>query len=199
MNKITICAEGWLACKSTFYSTLDIIKDSQIELHIGANELRGEIDSGVFGISYLISMYNTLSKRETEAIAVKKLLVDESAALISELSDRAAYIDKVNPRFNTRKSVLKQVESALRSSKMDCNAIDVLKDFGVEEPWFDRPVSQTGNLAYQAIAAIAFATGADVFCLPWFSAARYDYFKERIARIAKTLTERNKILIIPHS
>ena len=99
MNKITICAEGWLACKSTFYSTLDIIKDSQIELHIGANELRGEIDSGVFGISYLISMYNTLSKRETEAIAVKKLLVDESAALISELSDRAAYMATTQDQF----------------------------------------------------------------------------------------------------
>ena len=49
---------GYINCKSSFYTACDTLNDFNIyEFTKGVNRLYGEIDSGVWAISYLISMY----------------------------------------------------------------------------------------------------------------------------------------------
>ena len=63
MKKIFIKNRGYIDCKSGFYSVSDILdEESEYCFNVGVNMLRGEIDSGAFGISYLISMYDSIDK-----------------------------------------------------------------------------------------------------------------------------------------
>ncbi len=53
---ITIKNEGYIHCKSAFYSSEDILSLTEYIFTKGINMLNGDIDSGVWAISYLLSM-----------------------------------------------------------------------------------------------------------------------------------------------
>ena len=63
MKKFVIKNSGYITCHSVFYSVEDVLDEQTVyEFHRGINEMIGDIDSGIFGISYLLSMYEIIDK-----------------------------------------------------------------------------------------------------------------------------------------
>ena len=63
MKDILIKAGGYIDCKSEFYSVFDTINEhNEYHFYPGINRLTGDIDSEIFGISYLMSMYGIAKK-----------------------------------------------------------------------------------------------------------------------------------------
>jgi hypothetical protein len=98
-------------------------EESEYCFNVGVNMLRGEIDSGAFGISYLISMYDSID-RETlflPHIAV----VDDETVQLSDLTQKACYIDCSYDLFNTEKTVKTLVEDGLEKYNLPYSSEDM--------------------------------------------------------------------------
>lgn len=58
INRVRFQNEGYVSCRSGFYYALDLLNgDVDYVFSHGINKLRGEIDSGCWAASYLLSMY----------------------------------------------------------------------------------------------------------------------------------------------
>ena len=56
-RSLIVTNDGYVHCKSRFYTSRDLLSERRTyNFHIGENMLRGEIDSGVWAVSYLLSM-----------------------------------------------------------------------------------------------------------------------------------------------
>ncbi len=201
MRNIKIKAHGYVFCKSTLYSVQDVIQGNYFtfEFKVGRNDLVGEIDSGIFGISYLIPMYKRLSKREKSRITIDGVIIDGEATTLDTLTSRSCYIERGVRLFKNNRSVIEQVRRGLGKSGMNYTAEELLLLFGVEEHYHGRKLLEVGNAEFQARSAIAFAYGIEIFSFPWFSEKRYQYFKHRLDYLLKVLGELNKIAIFPHA
>ena len=63
VHSICIKNDGYVGCKSGFYTALDVIDGGKIyEFSQGLNFLYGDIDSGNWAVSYLLSMYEEKSR-----------------------------------------------------------------------------------------------------------------------------------------
>ena len=58
IESIKAINDGYINCKSSFYTTCDVVNEFVAYNFVnGLNILVGDIDSGIWGISYLLSMY----------------------------------------------------------------------------------------------------------------------------------------------
>ena len=94
VRNISIKNEGYVYCKSRFYSAHDILSnDSCYTFSQGINKLIGEIDSGNWAISYLISMY-TYRREDFVLFEQPKISINNNLFSLDELSEFSCYMDE---------------------------------------------------------------------------------------------------------
>lgn len=193
---ILIFNDGYVMCKSDFYSAKDTLSPFEYHFTSGVNKLVGEIDSGVWGVSYLLSMY----RHNREDFVLFKdctVIVDDTTLALDEFSEYSCYMDAIYPLFNTKIPVNKLVEKAINSNKLECDAESIRELFCIDRERFMRPLSQLGNEKFKAMAAIGYANKKQVFCFPWLSHKRYTYYHENLQELIKILADLNKVVVLP--
>ena len=183
-------------CKSSFYSVDDVLNSQEFEFKKGSNILQGEIDSGIFAITYIIAMYKKTNKKTLFLPLVAE--VDGVNIELSELSKTACYMDMTNPLFSSRKSVVCLINKGLKKSKLPYTAKEILEGFFISDFKYKMPVRACGNEKIRIMAAIGYAWGKEIFCFPWYSKHRYENaFGENISFSTEKLSELGKIVICP--
>lgn len=195
MKEINIKNEGYIFCKSSFYSVLDILENQTFDFTVGINKLVGEIDSGIFGISYLISMYDSVDKKSIFLPLEAK--VDGINTKLSELAKQSCYMDVSYPLFSSNKSTISLIGRGLKKSKLPYTVNDIINMFDIQSKNHLRSIKQTGNEKIKIMAAVGFAFGKEIFCFPWMSKTRYKSFNKHIDISLNILSKNNKIVILP--
>ena len=196
ISKIKISNSGYVDCKSAFYSVADTLNNKEFGFKTGANILIGDIDSSNFAISYFISMFDKVDKRCVfEPLTA---MVNDAEMQLSELHKYSCYLDDSQYKlFSSLKTVKQLISQGLKKSKMLYSLNDICDIFQLSSDRIERPIKSTGNERYQAMAAVGFSFGKQVFCFPWFSKTRYKIYKIRFEYILKVLGEHKKIAILP--
>ena len=196
INKIIAKTDGIAYCKSDFYTTCDILHSSQYEFVNGINELVGEIDSGIWGISYILSMYKNKPKDFT-LYNTPEIIVDDMLVSIGDFVKCSCYMDQSYHLFSTKQSVRKMVESGIRKTKINFLPEDIRNLFLISQDRFERPISNTGHECFKAMAAISYCYGKQVFCFPWMSKIRFSSYHRNITDLLEILERLNIVAILP--
>lgn len=193
---ISVNNDGYVLCKSKFYTARDVLSDRVFDFTLGVNKLVGGIDSGNWAVSYLLSMYKYKSKDFTLS-KDPAITVNNDRISLDEFSKCSCYMDTIHPMFSKKTSVDKLVAKGLKKSKADTTSEKIRELFCIDQERFTRPLSQVGNEIFQVMAAIGYANGKDVFCFPWLSDERYRYYQVRIDAVTEILASLDKVVILP--
>lgn len=158
--------------------------------------LIGEIDSGKWAISYLLSMYQ---HRPEDFVLFNQPTVSLNNKEISlnELSEYSCYMDELDPLFSSANSVKEQIKQGLDQNKLNCSFDDIKNLFYLDSERFERPLNGVGNEIFKAMAAIGFSHKKEVFCFPWLSNTRFESYHEHLTTLLQTLERLEKTVIIP--
>lgn len=196
INEIRIKNDGYIDCKSNFYRAIDILNESiEYTFTKGTNMTIGEIDSGNWGISYLISMYKSINSKTL--FLPLQALVNNRIMDLSELAKYACYMDESCPMFSSKKTIRKMVESGLIKSGISKSSADIRQLFQITDVRFDRTLNEVGNERFKAMAAIAYSSGKQVYCFPWLSKKRFDYYQQNMTDLLCILDSLNMMSIVP--
>jgi len=184
-------------CKSSFYSAQDCLSNnSHYALTQGINKLVGEIDSGIWAISYLLSMYKHRPK-DFALFEEPNVMVNNCIISLNELSGLVCYMDNIDPLFTDGNSIKKLIMRGLKRSKLNYSCEDIQKLFCIDSERFERPLTGVGNEIFKAMAAIGFSYKKEVFCFPWMSNNRFEYYHENLKVILEILENQEKVVIVP--
>ncbi len=199
IKNINLTNNGYIYCKSCFYSCQDGLReDITYQFSMGINKLVGEIDSGNWAVSYLISMYPHFSSLEKGLVFLPhEALVNDEIWYLNKLSKYSCYLDKQYPLFNTKKTVRKLVSKGIKKYGMKKTPEDIRDMFHIHPERFERPLSGVGNERFKAMAAIGFSHGKQVFCFPWLSKMRFEYYHGNMTDLLSVLESLQKIVILP--
>ena len=193
---IRVNNDGYVLCRSKFYSVNDVLPDTTFYFTSGVNKLVGGIDCGNWAVSYLLSMYMYKS-RGFCLFNKPEVTVNDATMLLDEFSKCSCYMDTLYPMFRKKTPINKLVAKELKNSKSEITPEKVREIFCIDKERFNRPLSQVGNELFQAMAAIGYASGKEVFCFPWLSHKRYCYYQVHIDALTKTLESLGKVVILP--
>ena len=197
ISNISIKSEGYVYCKSSFYSAQDSLSDcSCYSFSRGINKLIGEIDSGNWAISYLMSMYKYRPK-DFVLFEQPQIAVDNRCISLNELSEFSCYMDKLYPLFSTDNSVKEHIVQGLEHSKSNYTYNDIKNLFHIDSERFERPINGAGNEIFKAMAAIGFSYKKEIFCFPWLSDKRFNGYHENLTTLLQILKGLEKTVIIP--
>ena len=197
ISNISIKNKGYVDCKSCFYSAQDGLSDNLCySFKPGINKLIGEIDSGNWAVSYLLSMYGHRPK-DFMLFERPEVTVNGKIISLNELSEFACYMDKLYPLFSTARSVKKQIIRGLKSSKLNCSYDDIKNLFQIDSERFERPLTGVGNEIFKAMAAIGFSYKKEIFCFPWLSSMRFEGYHLNLTYVLQTLEKLEKTVIVP--
>lgn len=199
ITEIKINNDAYVHCKSSFYSAQDTLNDTlSYKFSQGINKLLGEIDSGNWAISYLIAMYPYMSSKEKKLLFLPaNALVNNKMLSLKELSVYSCYLDKKYPLFSTKKTVRKLVSKGLKKHSRLETPENIRDMFHISSERFERPLSGVGNEIFRSMAAIGFCHEKQVFCFPWLSKKRFDYYHGNITDVLNILESLGKIIILP--
>ena len=198
IESIKLKVSGFVRCRSAFYTAQDsLCSQTACEFHVGTNWLRGEIDSGIWAMSYLLSMYGNQSE-DFILHRLENVLVNGTALMaLKDLMPYTCYMDGSYPLFSSKYTVEELVKEGLRCFRGSSSAEDVRRLFSLDEERFQRPLSKNGNEKYRAMAAIGYCHGKQIFCFPWMSAARFASLHANITEAINALAQLGKIVIVP--
>ena len=197
IDQIKFLNHGYVHCESTYFMSEDVLAEETYAFSTGVYPLFGEIDSGVWAISYYLSMYRPRSKDFT-LFAPAEITVNKNHTLsMKEFMKHSCYMDQKYPLFSSKKTVRQLVKKGLKKTRLAYSPDEIKELFELDDSRFERPLKQVGNERYRAMAAIAFCHGKDVFCFPWFSRDRYKYFRGHLEFLKDRLNQLNKIVILP--
>ena len=197
INNISIKNDGYVYCKSNFYSAQDFLNSDFIyNFSKGINKLCGEIDSGTWAISYLISMYKYRPK-DFVLFEPPKITINDNSFNLNDFFEYTCYMDKIYPLFANNSTVEKLIVKGLKHSKSEYSTEEIKRLFKLDNERFKRSLNGTGNEVFKAMAAIGFAYGKEVFCFPWFSNMRFKNYHKNITDLLDVLSNLNKIVILP--
>ncbi len=199
VNNIVLKGSGYVRCHSCFYTSEDGIDDINVyELSSGTNEMIGEIDSGIWATSYLLSMY-TIRPKDFILFENTILTVNDRETNLKDFSKYTCYLDEMYPLFSTGTTVEKKIACGVKKSKSEKTTKEICEMFELTPERLNRPLRAVGNERYRAMAAIGYAYGKEVFCMPWFSNGRIKYFHMHFKTIQKVLEKERKVFIFPHA
>lgn len=196
IENIVVQNNGYVDCKSCFYSVCDVLQDGSYSFFNGINKLTGEIDSGIWALSYTLSMYKHRPKDFT-LFNKPEVIVDKKTVTLSELSEYSCYMDRIYPLFSNGDSVKKQIERGLKHNKSNFSVDDVKGLFYLHEERIKRPLTGVGNEIFRAMAAIAFSYGKEIFCFPWLSDMRFKGYHENLSGLLPILEGLKKMVVMP--
>ncbi len=198
IESLSFRARGYVDCKSGFYTAQDnLSSDVEYTFKTGINKLIGEIDSNVWAASYYLSMYK-YRKKDFIIFENNGVFVNDSQLSLDELSEYTCYLnDKFYPLFSTGKSVRKLIMQGIKKNKLDCTPDDIKALFELDDQRFERPVKCVGNERFRAMAAIGYAYGKQVYCFPWLSKKRFDYYHGNMTWLLDILEKLEMIAIVP--
>lgn len=198
ISNISVQSDGYIYCRSCFYCCHDTLSsDTTYTLSTGINRMIGDIDSGNWSISYLLSMYKY---RHKDFVLFDKpsLAVNGELISIDELCSLACYMDdKFYPLFSSRKTVKKLIEDGLKHRKSNYTYEEIKSIFGLDSQRVECRVAQVGNEKFRAMAAIGLAYGKEIFCFPWLSNKRFESYHQNISKLLECLENLGKIVIVP--
>ena len=197
ISNINIHNEGYVYCKSSFYSAQDSLSNYFCyNFSPGINKLIGEIDSGNWAISYLLSMYK---HRQEDFILFEQptVTVNNELIYLNELSQFSCYMDKLDPLYSSENSVKNLVIQGLEYSRINYSYDDVRDLFHIDCERFERSIAGIGNEFFKALVAIGFSYGREIFCFPWLSNKRFDSYHENLTDLLKILERLKKIVVLP--
>lgn len=97
IEQISVLNDGHVYCHSVFYFSQDgLSADLNYCFNSGINRLYGEVDSSVWAVSYLLSMYNC---RPKDFILFEKpeVIVNDTVMSLKDLSKYSCYMDELYP------------------------------------------------------------------------------------------------------
>lgn len=198
INDINFSNDGYVNCKSCFYTVKDILQDNkEFNFQIGINKLTGEIDSGVWAISYLLSMYNFAPKSDITIFQNATISVNKNIISLKEFSKYSCYLDKEFPLFSSDNTIEHLVKKGIKKNKLNYTADEIKNLFQITDFRFKRPVSKVGNEKFKAMAAIGYAHGKQVYCFPWLSQNRFDGYHNNLTCLLSILKKLETIVILP--
>ena len=197
MKNITVRAEGSVLCRSCFYTAWDgVLGDAPYIFSAGANKLIGEIDSGIWAASYLLSMYKHQPK---DFILHGRPEIELNGRFVSleTMSDICCYMDRLYPMFSGKSLVKTMVSRELKKSKSALTPEEVAEMFQIDSERFGRPIAGMGNEKFKAMAAVGFCAGKEIFCFPWMSKKRFDGYHRHLSWLVEKLPDLGKIVVLP--
>lgn len=197
INNIAFHNEGYVYCKSNFYTAQDgLSSETNYTFSTGVNKLFGEIDSGIWATSYLLSMYNQ-HPEDFILFEPPEVFVNDKMISLNDLSEFSCYMDKSYSLFGSGLSVKNLVMQGITKNQLNLSPSDVRNLFLIDSERFERSLSGVGNEVYKAMAAIGYCHNKQIFCFPWMSARRFNYYHSNITRLLDILNQLEKIVILP--
>lgn len=197
IKKISIASEGYIHCHSCFYSSQDgLSNDLKFTFSTGINRLYGEIDSGVWAVSYLLSMY---SHSPQDFILFKQpvAVVNGCDWSLANISKYSCYMDTLYPLFAQKRSVKNLVIDSLKREKSKYTSDNIRELFRMDSERFERPISGLGNEIFRAMAAIGYCNNKEIYCFPWLSKQRFENYHGHLTDVLNILDELEKIIVLP--
>lgn len=190
---------GYINCKFNFGQYTFAMTELSFLFESKLYYLYGEIDSGNWAISYLLSHCNDKDNMIWEEA---EYTLNSQPCTLFEIGQHCCYISKSHNnmfREKTRKTVKHFVEKNLAKSKVKLTVEEIRNLFEIDESRFERPIYQTGNMSLRCAAAIGLAADKQVYCFPWFSKKMYRYYKPHIIAIVDALRSQNRTILLPTS
>ena len=128
-----------------------------------------------------------------------QVMVNHANISLTELAKYTCYMDKSYPLFSGKSSVEKMVLKGLQEHSLPYGTEDIRNLFCLDQERFSRPLTGVGNEIFNAMAAIGYCHGKQVFCFPWLSNKRFQYYKGRMPKLMETLQNLNLIVVFPKS
>lgn len=197
IEKIIIENEGYVHCKSCFYASQDGLSEGERYFFTtGVNRLQGEIDSGMWAVSYFLAMYKYKPK-DFILFDDAEVIVNDKKMSVADFSKYSCYMDKSHPLFKSHRSIKRMVMKGIHENKLNCSSDEVRKLFKITPERFERPLSAAGNEIFKAMAAIAYSYNKQVYCFPWLSKRRFDGYHNNMTDLLEILEKLEKIVILP--
>ena len=196
IKNVALINEGYVHCSSNFYSCNDILNGSSFCFTNGINKMVGEIDSGIWAASYLLSMYK-YKPEDFVLFQPPMVLVNGKAISLDEANNFTCYMDKAYPLFSGNLSVRELVTKGLERSKVEYTENDIKKMFDLSEQRFERPLNTAGNEIFRAMSAVAVANDKQILCFPWLSKMRFDSYRNNLSDLLHVLEKTEKVVIVP--
>lgn len=188
---------GYVYCRSCFYTAHDNPSyDVSYSFSVGINKLINEIDSGVWAVSYLLSMYKYRPK-DFILFEPVEITVNNSVISLNDISEYTCYMDELYPLFSSKRSVRKLVLGGLKRNNLNYTPDDIRDLFHIYPTRFDRPLTGVGNEIFRCMAAIGYCHGKQIFCFPWLSQKRFEYYHGHMTDLLDILDKLKKIVILP--
>jgi len=190
---------GYVKCRGSFYTVLDLLGEEEHEEHVfsrGINWLQGEIDSGIWAKSYFLSMF-PYRKKDFVIFDEPMVMINNQPMSMKEFSKYSCYMDELYPLFSSRKSVRQLVEKGIRKHGLNCTSEAIRNLFEMDLRRFDIPLKQVGNARFRCMASIAYSNNKEVYCFPWLSKMRFDYYHGNLSWLINKLKELDKVVIVP--
>lgn len=200
IESIRISNDGYVNCTSRFYSAHDILDSrSFYSFFPGINKLIGEIDSGNWAVSYLLSMYK---HRPQDFILFEQpnVFVNNELISLTDMSEFSCYMDESYPLFSDSVPIKEHIIRGLNHSKLNLSYDDIMNlfDVGSDESFrFERPLKSVGNTIIRAMAAIGVSYDKELFCFPWLSNMRFEGYHGNMTITLKILENLGKTVIVP--
>lgn len=194
IENIHVKCEGRVDCISRFYTCYDTLA-AEYSFHTGMNRMIGEIDSQIWSISYLLSMYKYRPKDFT--LTETEITVNGSDMSLEELSGYTCYMDDVFPLFKSKKSVRECVLRGIKKNHLDYTPDEIRELFHMRDFRLERPVRALSGEIFRAMAAIGYTHGKQVYCFPWLSNQRFQAYHGHMTDLLDILERLNQIIIQP--
>ena len=192
-----IPGDGYVRPRSMYYSSTGVLSRlNYYAFYSGINQLTGDIDSGNWEVSYLLSMFKY---RHKDFILLEKpvIIVNGTPSSLEGISGNTCYMDELYPLFSSNRTVKEQIIRGIKRSGSNLSCLEIIDHFKLDDQRFERPIKQTGNERFRAMAAIGTAYGKKLFCFPWFSRERFNGFHNNISGCLKMLENLGKIVVLP--
>ena len=205
MVSITVKNHGYVLCRSERYFAHDCLRgyhdclrkpEEEYKFGVGVNKLIGEIDSGCWAISYLLSMYSFRPK-DFILFSPAEIEADNITMPLKKFGDFSCYMDKLYPLFNSRRTVSALVKRGIKNKGLHFSADKIRDIFLIDKERFERPLSGVGNEIFKCMAAIAYCFGKEVFCFPWLSRERFLGYHGHLSGLLDILADLEKIVVLP--
>lgn len=197
INQISVSGDGYICCRSAFYTArVTLSETTSYHMYLGNNWMPGEIDSGNWAVSYLLSMYK---HRPKDFIFFEQptVIVDNQSSSLDEISKSVCYLDYLDPLFSKKESVQNLVSYGLDHTGLGYSTEDVRNLFQIDKERFARPLTGLGHEIFKAMGAISFSNNKEVICFPWMSRKLFDSYHTHLTHTIQTLQKEKKMVIVP--